>query len=76
LQRGSGYSRVDLAQKVRVGLLPPEFHESDDPDRLISAFIRPEAIQIVVAGNPDMYWQRGIISNFSHGAPVTKLVGI
>jgi hypothetical protein len=74
LRRGYRYSKVDIEEKVRAGLLPPEFHESNDPDRLVSTFVRPEAIRIVVAGNPDMYWQRGIMNNFSHGAPVTKLV--
>jgi hypothetical protein len=74
MRKGYRYSKVDVAEKVRLGILPPEFHESDDPDRLVSTFVRPEAIRLVVAGNPDMYWQRGIVTNFSHGAAVTKLV--
>jgi hypothetical protein len=75
IERRGTYSGLDIAAKVREGKLPPEYHESDDPDRLLSTFIRPESIRIVVAGNPDMYWQRGIVTNFSHGAPVTKTVG-
>ena len=69
------YAALDLAEKVAEGKLPAEYDPSDgDPDRLVSSFIRPESIRIVVAGNPDMYWQRGIVTNFSHGVPTTRLV--
>jgi hypothetical protein len=73
LQKGHRYSQVDVAEKVRLGLLPPDFHESDDPDRLVSTFVSADRIRIVCAGNPDQYWQRGIMTNFP-GAPVTRTV--
>jgi hypothetical protein len=55
-------------------LIPAVYHESDDPDRLIPTFLRPEWIQIVVAGNPDMYYQRGYMNYQAHGAPVTRVI--
>ena len=42
--------------------------------RLIPAFVRPEWTRIVVAGNPDMYWQRGYVSNHAQGRPTTRIV--
>lgn len=68
------YSNLDIPRLVREGKIPPEYHESDDPDRLVSTFVRPENLRIVVAGNPDMYWQRGFMNNHTHGAPVTRIV--
>nr|WP_018636337.1 hypothetical protein [Parafrankia elaeagni] len=64
---------LDLAEQVRSGKVSPEFLLSDDPDRLIPTLLRPEDLRIVVAGNPDMYWQRGFCGHV-HGNPVTKLI--
>jgi hypothetical protein len=68
------YVNLDVAAQVAKGLIPAVYHESDDPDRLIPTFLRPEWIQIIVAGNPDMYYQRGYMNYQAHGAPVTRLV--
>jgi hypothetical protein len=68
------YTGLDIPRMVREGRLPPEYHESDDPERLISTFVRPENLRIICAGNPDMYWQRGFMNNHTHGAPVTRVI--
>jgi hypothetical protein len=68
------YSDLDIPRLVREGRIPAEYHESDDPDRLISTFVRPENLRIICAGNPDMYWQRGFMNNHTHGVPVTRIV--
>ena len=73
LQKGYRYAQIDIRDKVCRGMLPPDFHESDDPDRLVSTFVSPERVRIVCAGNPAQYWQRGIMTAFP-GAPVTRLV--
>ncbi len=63
-----------LEERVRSGAASEDFLRSSDPDRLIPAFVRPELTRIIVAGNPEMYWQRGYVSNHVHGRPTTRLV--
>ena len=63
-----------LEERVRSGEVPEDFLRSNDPDRLIPSFVRPEWTRIIVAGNPDMYWQRGYVSNHVQGRPTTRIV--
>ena len=42
----------DLAEDVRAGLIPPLFHESDDPDRLVPIVWKPSDLMIAVSGDP------------------------
>lgn len=63
-----------LEQRVRAGEIPPDFLRSTDPDRMIPSFVRPEWTRIIVAGNPDMYWQRGYVSNHVQGRPTTRII--
>jgi hypothetical protein len=61
-----------LRQRIESGVVPADFRRSTDPDRLVPALVRPEWTRIVVAGNPEMYWQRGYISNHVQGRPTTR----
>jgi hypothetical protein len=70
----SEYLGLQLEQAIADGRLGSYYHESDDPDRLIPVFLAPEWTGLVVAGNPDMYWQQGFVSNHAFGAPVTKVI--
>jgi hypothetical protein len=72
LETGTHYVNLDLKRKVRKGHLPTDF-DTDDPEQLIPVFLRPELTRIVVAGNPNMYYQRGFMSHVA-GAPVTKII--
>jgi hypothetical protein len=63
-----------LEERVRSGDIPEDFLKSSDPDRLIPSFVRPEWTRIIVAGNPDMYWQRGYVSNHVQGRPTTRII--
>jgi hypothetical protein len=74
IERRGQFVHLNLAELVSKGLIPPIYHESDDPQRLVPVFLTPESIRILVAGNPDMYWQRGYVNNHAQGAPVTKLI--
>jgi hypothetical protein len=74
VQPRGDYVNLDLASQVASGVLPAVYHRSDDPDRLIPVFLRPEWIQVVVAGNPAGYYQRGYMNYHAHGAPVTKAI--
>jgi hypothetical protein len=69
-----GLDDAILAQRIDSGAVPADFRTSTDPDRLVPALVRPEWTRIIVAGNPEMYWQRGYISNHVHGRPTTRLI--
>ncbi len=63
-----------LCEEVANGKLPKEYCESDDPNRLIRVFMRPEWIEIVVAGDPARNQARGYMNNHEQGAPVSRRV--
>jgi hypothetical protein len=67
------YTQLDIEALARRGLIPQDFVQSTDPDRLIPTIVRSEWVRFVVAGNPGMYWQRGYMSH-GHGSSVTKVV--
>lgn len=73
-RRLSGCFNVTLAEQVANGSIPSLFHESDDPNRLIPVFLRPEDIAIVVSGRPKEGYQRGFINNHGHGVRTTKVI--
>lgn len=50
------------------------FIASDDPERLIPVFQKPEWIGIVVAGDPGRNQSKGYCSNHVQGPPVSKAV--
>ncbi len=59
---------------MKQGLLPAAFHESDDPDRLVPVFQRPEWIGIVVAGDWGRNQSKGYVSNHVQGPLVSRKV--
>jgi hypothetical protein len=59
---------------VKQGLLPPAYGESDDLDRLIPVFQKPEWIGIMVAGDWGRNQSKGYVSNHIQGPPVSKSV--
>ena len=66
----------NLQQLVRDGVLPPEYAESDDPQRLINVIIKPEMIGILVAGDPDRNQSRGYMANQRQGPPTSRRVAL
>jgi hypothetical protein len=42
----------NLAEQVKAGTLPPVYHESDDPNRLVPHAWKPEHYYVVVTGDP------------------------
>lgn len=67
------YTSLDLAELVRQGKADPVYGQSDDPERLVPMFVRPEWIGVVVAGNPGRAQSRAYIGNHKN-APVTRAV--
>ena len=59
---------------VKQGLLPPVYGESEDPERLIPVFHRPEWIGILVAGDWGRNQSKGYVSNHIQGPPVSKAI--
>ena len=67
-------SNYSLRNLVERGVMPARYHESDDPQRLVPVFVRPEWIGIVVAGDPGRNQSKGYVQNHKHGRPVSRRV--
>ena len=61
---------------VSEGLLPPEYVASTDPQRLVPVFIKPEMIEILVAGDPGRNQSRGYMSNHIQGPPTSRRIAL
>jgi hypothetical protein len=48
--------------------------ESDDLDRKVPVFVKPEAIGIVLSGDPGRNQSKGYVQNQSHGYPTGKKI--
>lgn len=69
-----GPTEFNIIRKVDQGVLPAIYHESDDPDRMVPVFIKPEWIGIVIAGDPGRNQSKGFCSNHIQGVPTSKRV--
>jgi hypothetical protein len=69
-----GFTAYDLHDLVKQGIVSQAYSESDDPDRLVPAFIRPEWIGIVVSGDPGRNQSKGFVQNHDQAPPISKKV--
>lgn len=69
-----GQTGFRVTDHVKQGLLPPAYHESDDPERPIPVFQRPEWIGIVVAGDWGRNQSKGYVCNHVQGVPTSRRV--
>jgi len=69
-----GQTGFNVDRYVREGLLPAAYGESDDPERLVPVFQRPEWIQIVVAGDWGRNQSKGYVNNHLQGVPTSREV--
>jgi hypothetical protein len=69
-----GQTGFSVDRYVREGLLPAAFGESEDPDRLVPVFQRPEWIQILVAGDWGRNQSKGYVNNHLQGVPTSRKV--
>ncbi|NBR28819.1 MAG: hypothetical protein EBT83_10500 [Betaproteobacteria bacterium] len=59
---------------VEQGILPPSYTESKDPQRLVHTLIKPEMVEILVAGDPGRNQSRAYMSNHVQGPPTSRKV--
>jgi hypothetical protein len=69
-----GQTGFRITDAVKQGLLPPAYHASDDPDRLVPVFQHAEWIGIVIAGDWGRNQSKGYVSNHVQGPPVSRKV--
>ena len=69
-----GLTGFRVNSHVEQGLLPPVYRESDDPDRLVPVFQRPEWINIVVSGDWGRNQSKCYVNNHIQGPPVSRRV--
>jgi hypothetical protein len=55
-------------------MISSAYAESDDPDRLVPVFVKPEGIGIVLSGDPGRNQSKGYVQNQSHGYPTAKKI--
>ena len=67
-----GISPYSLCALVDEGILPKEYCESSDPNRMVPAFMKADWIGIIVTGDPSRNRNRGYIQNHEQGPPVSK----
>ena len=71
-----GYTSFDLKELYAEGMVSDAYVESDDPERLVPVFVKPEGIGIVLAGDPGRNQSRGYVQNQSHGYPTSKKINL
>jgi hypothetical protein len=59
---------------VKDGILPPAYTASNDPQRLVNVIIKPEMVEILVAGDPGRNQSRAYMSNHVQGPPTSRRV--
>ena len=70
--RSNAHNDFDLKIWAERGLIPKEYYESDDPNRLVRVFLRPEWIGLVVSGDPGRNQSKGYVQNHRMGPPEAK----
>ena len=79
-ERATRYARMTTTPTfnfeglVKDGILPPEYAASSDPQRLVNVIIRPEMVEILVAGDPGRNQSRAYMSNHIQGPSTSRRV--
>ncbi|WP_163271808.1 UGSC family (seleno)protein [Chelativorans alearense] len=72
--QATGNRQFNLKTLVKQGVLPAKYLDSDDPDRIVDFFLTPDAVEFIIAGDPDRNQSRAYMCNHNQGAPVSKPV--
>jgi hypothetical protein len=79
-ERATHYARMtttptfSFENLVRDGLLPPEYAASSDPQRLVNVIIKPEMVEMLVAGDAGRNQSRAYMSNHVQGPPTSRRI--
>ena len=79
-ERATHYARMTTTPTfnfeglVKDGILPPQYAESGDPQRLVNVIIKPEMVEILVAGDPGRNQSRAYMSNHLQGPTTSRRV--
>jgi hypothetical protein len=69
-----GFTAFNLRRMVEEKLISKHYYESDNPERLVPVFLKPEWIEIVVSGDSGRNRSRGYVQNHEQGPPVSKKI--
>ena len=69
-----GLTGFNLRRMVEENLISKRYCESDDPERMVPVFLKPEWIGIVVSGDEGRNRSRGYVQNHEQGPPVSKSI--
>ena len=69
-----GFTGFSLRKMVEEKLISPLYRESDDPERMVPVFLKPEWIGIVVSGDSGRNRSRGYVQNHEQGPPVSRRI--
>jgi hypothetical protein len=79
-ERATHYARMTTTPTfnfeglVKDGILPPRYAASSDPQRLVNVIIKPEMVEILVAGDPGRNQSRAYMSNHLQGPTTSRRV--
>jgi hypothetical protein len=59
---------------VEENLIPKQYCESDDPERMVPVFLKSEWIGVVISGDSGRNRSRGYVQNHEQGPPVSKRI--
>jgi hypothetical protein len=76
MARQGGPTGSDLCKLVAEGVIPKEYCESTDPNRMVPVFLRADWIGIVVSGDPGRNQSKGYVQNQKQGPPVSKKIAL
>ena len=65
-----------LKNLVDGGILPEQYHLSDDPERLLNVIIHPSMVEIIVAGDPGRNQSRAYMGNHIQGPPTSRKISL
>jgi hypothetical protein len=79
-ERATHYARMTTTPTfnfeglVKDGILPTQYAASSDPQRLVNVIIKPEMVEILVAGDPGRNQSRAYMSNHLQGPTTSRRV--
>jgi hypothetical protein len=79
-ERATHYARMTTTPTfnfeglVKDGILPPEYAASSDPQRLVNVIIKPDMVEILVAGDPGRNQSRAYMSNHLQGPTTSRRI--